>query len=174
MERFGTVEGIDDKKATARAIVGAEEHFDEVHDGRSVALTCKVFACPQTTDKHSGETLQRLVAQVGVFEKLFLVLVGDAVGQANAVVGELKGGDNGVGLALETEKISLAEQFALVDKTILGEEFVKVSFATTERFALGKFLLRGSHKVALRQQVFYGHRAVQVLRKSETTFASWR
>ena len=127
----------------------------------------------ETTDEYGGETLQRLVAQVGVFEELLLVLVGDAVGQADAVVGERKGGDDGVGLALETEKISLAEQFALVDKTVLGEELVKVSFATTERFALGEFLLRGTHKFTLRQQVFYGHRTVQVLRKSETTFASW-
>ena len=129
---------------------------------------------PRRPDEHSGKTLQRLVAQFSVFKELLFVLVGDAVGQADAVVGERKGGDDGVGLALETEKISLAEQFALVDKTVFGEELVKVSFATTERFALGEFLLRGTHKFALRQQVFYGHRTVQVFRKSETTFASWR
>ena len=78
------------------------------------------------------------------------------------------------GLPFETEKISLAEQFALIDKTVVGEELVNVSFATTERLALGEFLLRGTHKVTPCQQFFYGHSAVQVFRKSETTFASWR
>ena len=68
----------------------------------------------------------------------------------------------------------LAEQPVLVDETILGEELVKVTLAATERFALGEFLLRSTHKLALRQQIFYGHRTVQVFRKSETTSASWR
>ena len=174
VKRFGTVEGIDDEETAPRAVVGADEHFDEVHDGCSVALTCEVAAGSETADEYGGETLEGLVAQVGVVKELLFVFVSDAVGQSDAVVGKRESGDDGVGLTFETEQIGLAEQPALVDETILGEEFIKVSFATTEWLALGEFLLRGSHKVTLRQQVFYGHRAVQVFRKSETTFASWR
>ena len=128
--------------------------FDEVHDGGAEALPCKVAAGAETADEHGGEALERtigahhrLVTQVGIFEELLLVFVGDAVGQTDAVVGKRKGGDDGVGLAFETEKICLAEQLALVDKTVVGEELVKVSFATTERLTLGKFLFRGTHKV---------------------------
>ena len=132
------------------------------------------FGDAETPDKHSRKTLQCLVAQVGVFEELLLVLVGDAIGQADAVVGERKGGDDGVGLALETEKIGLAEQPTLIDKTILGEELVKVALTTTKRTTLGESLFRGTYKFALCQQLLYGHNAVQVFRKSETTCASWR
>ncbi len=174
MECLRTVEGIDDEKTATRTVVGAEEHLDEVHDGSAETLACKVAAGPETADEHGGEALEGFVAQVGVVEELLFVFVGDAVGQTDAVVRKRKGGDDGVGLAFQTEKISLAEQLALIDKTIVGEEFVKISFATAERFALGKFLFRGSHKVAPCQQFFYGHSAVQVFRKSETTFASWQ
>ena len=173
MECLGTVEGIDDDETATRAVVGAEEHLDKVHNGGAEALPCKVAAGAETAEEYGGETLECLVAKVGVFEELLLVFVGDAVGQSDAVVGKRKGGDDGVGLAFQTEKISLTEQFALINKTVVGEELVKVALATTERFALGEFLLRGTHKFTLRQQVFYGHRTVQVLRKSETTFASW-
>ena len=92
MECLWTVEGIDDEKTATRAIVGAEEHFDEVHDGGAEALPCKVAAGAETADEHGGETLQCLVAQVGVVEKLLLVFVGDAVGQTDAVVGRVTGG----------------------------------------------------------------------------------
>jgi hypothetical protein len=44
MERIWTVQRIDNKKTTSRAVIGAEEHFYKVHDGRSVALTSKVLA----------------------------------------------------------------------------------------------------------------------------------
>ena len=174
MKCFGTVESIDDEETATCAVVGTEEHFDEIHDGRSVAFASEVAAGTETTNEYGGKTFQRLVAQVGVFKELLLVLIGDAVGQADAVIGERKGSDDSAGLALETKKIGSAEQLALINKTVLGEELVKVALTTTERTALGEFLLRSSHKVALRQQVFYGHSAVQVFRKSETTFASWR
>ena len=55
VKRFGTVEGIDDEKATTRAVVGAEENLDEVHDSRPVALSCEVAAGAKTTNKHSGK-----------------------------------------------------------------------------------------------------------------------
>ena len=174
VERLRTIQGIDNEKAATRAIVGAEEYLNEVHDGRAVALPSKVAAGAKTTNKHSGEALEGFVAQVSVIKKLLFVFIGDAVGQTDAVIGERKGRNDGVWLTFETEKISLAEQPALIDKTIVGEELIEVSFATAERFTLGEFLLRGSHKFTLRQQFFYGHRAVQVFRNSETTFASWQ
>ncbi len=172
VKRLRAVQSIDYQETATSAVIGAEEHLDKVHDGSAIALSCKGAAGAETTDEHSGETLQRLIAQVCIIKELFLVFVSDTVSKTYAVVGERESCNDGIRLTLEAEKIGLAEQLALIDKTILGEELVKVSFATTERTALGEFLLRSTHKVAVRQQVFYGHRTVQVFKKSETTFAS--
>ena len=85
-----TVQRIYNKETATSAVVGAEKHLDEVHDGGAKALTGKIAAGAETTDEDSGEALQWLVAQVGVVKKLLLVLVGDAVRQADAVIGEQK------------------------------------------------------------------------------------
>lgn len=90
MKRLGAVQGIDYEEPATRSVVGAEKHLDEVHDGGAKALTGKIAAGAETTDEDSGEALQWLVAQVGVVKKLLLVLVGDAVRQADAVIGEQK------------------------------------------------------------------------------------
>jgi hypothetical protein len=174
VKRLGAVQRIDYEEPATRSVVGAEKHLDEVHDGGAKALTGKIAAGAETTDEDSGEALQCLVAQVGVVKKLLLVLVGDAVRQADAVVGEREGRDDSVGLVFKAEEISLAEQTVLVDEAILGEELVQVCFATTEGLALRQFLLLGSNEVALGQQFVNGHSASQVFRKLETTCASWR
>jgi len=172
MKSFGTVQRIDDEETATRAVVGTEEHLDEVHDGGTKALPGEIAAGTETTNEHGRETFECLVAQVGVIEKLLLILVCDAVSQADAVVREREGSDDGVGLIFEAEKVGLAKKFALVHETILGEKLVKVSLAATEGFALGQFIFRSANEVTTCQQIFYSHNAVQVFRKLETTFAS--
>ena len=89
-KRLRTVQRINDEESATRAVVGAEEHLDEVHDGGAETLPGEVATGAETADEDGGEALQGLVAQVGVIEELLLVLVGDAVRQADAVIGEQK------------------------------------------------------------------------------------
>ena len=57
MKRLRTVQRIYYKEAATSAVLGAEEHLDEVHDGSAIALSCKVFVGSQTTNQHGRETL---------------------------------------------------------------------------------------------------------------------
>lgn len=88
MECVRAVQRIDNKEAAPCAVIGTEEYFYKVHDGRPVALTCKFLVRAKTADEYGRETFQSLVAQVRVVKKLLLVLVGNAVGQTDAIIGE--------------------------------------------------------------------------------------
>ena len=135
MKGFWTVQCVNNKEATSRSIVGAEKHFDEVHNSCPVALSRKIFTCAETAYEYSGETFERFVAQICVIEKLFFVFIRNTIGQANTVIGKRKSSNYGVRLALQTKEVGFAKQLMLIDKTIVGEEFINIPLATTKCLA---------------------------------------
>lgn len=60
-KRLRTVQRINDKEPASRAVVGTEEHLDEIHDCRAVTTPCEILTGAETPNKNSRKTFQRCI-----------------------------------------------------------------------------------------------------------------
>ena len=109
MKSLGAIQCINNKKTTSCAVVSTEENFDEIHDSRSISLSCKITIGTKTSYQHSRKSLESLITQISIIKELLLIFVSDTIGQTNTIIGKRKSRNDGIGLVFQTKKVGLAK-----------------------------------------------------------------
>ena len=108
MESFGTIQRINDKKTTSRAIISTKENLYKIHYGSAISLSSEILIGSKTAYKHSRKSLKCFIAKVSIAKKLFLILIRNTICQTDTVIRQRKSRDNYIKITLQTKQISLS------------------------------------------------------------------